>query len=44
MSINSTWINFKTKNPIKIGFKEEENLFEKITFNENFWKNFDLQK
>lgn len=44
MSIYSNWSKFNVQNPFKIAFKDEENSFENIKFNENFWKNYDLEK
>lgn len=44
MSIYSNWSKFNAQNPFKIAFKDEENLFENIKFNESFWKKYDLEK
>ena len=44
MYINSNWGNFKTENPIKISYKEEIELFEKIKFNKPFWENYTIPK
>ena len=44
MFIDSNWCNFITENPIKISYKEEQNIFDKIDFNKTFWENYILKK
>jgi hypothetical protein len=40
MIINSFWSDFETKKPIEIPFKNEQNSFEKVTYNKPFWDIF----
>ena len=42
--IDSNWSDFKTEKPIKISYKEEIELFDKVKFNESFWKNYIIRK
>ena len=44
MYIDSNWSNFKTENPIKITYKEEIELFEKVKFNKTFWDKYITRK
>lgn len=37
ITVNSNWKNFNIQNPILIKNKEEEHLFEKIKYNQDFW-------
>ena len=42
VTIDSKWIDFNSKNPSKINYKDELNLFESIEFNKSFWDNYKL--
>ena len=44
MNLESNWTIFQKVNPIKISYKEEQNLFDKIEFNKTFWENFKNSK
>ncbi|WP_298393480.1 erythromycin esterase family protein [Flavobacterium sp.] len=42
--IDSSWDNFQIENPIKIAYKEEIELFDKVKYNATFWENYQITK
>lgn len=43
-TLDSYWSGFNIVNPVKIRFKEEQNLFEKVDYNTAFWESFNIPK
>jgi len=44
MYLDSSWKDFKTENPTKISYKEEQNLFDKVKSNNEFWESYFLKR
>jgi hypothetical protein len=43
-TLDSYWSNFNIVNPVKIPFKDEQELFEKTKYNLPFWESFSIPK
>ncbi|WP_310555410.1 hypothetical protein [Flavobacterium sp.] len=42
MTLHSYWNNFNINNPEKIKNQQEQHLFQKVEFNDTFWKTYKL--
>jgi hypothetical protein len=41
-NLDSYWSDFDIVNPVKMSIKEEQNLFQKVRYNDAFWKTYQL--